>query len=78
MTDELAGMWDKITDLVHKLSGPMAEEAGMMLGDKVRVYRVKNWINTVRKTERLLRDSRPICKRPAAEIVPANHGGLLR
>ena len=29
----------------------------MMLGDKVRVYRVKNWINTVRKTERLLREA---------------------
>ena len=33
----------KFSDLINKLAGPMAEEFGMMLGDKVRVYRVKNW-----------------------------------
>ena len=48
---------EKIADLVLKLAGPLADEAGMMLGDKLRVYRVRNWIKTVQKTERLLRDS---------------------
>jgi hypothetical protein len=48
----------KFADLFDRLAGPMAEEIGMMLGDKVRVYRVKNWIKTVEKTERLLREAR--------------------
>jgi hypothetical protein len=48
----------KFSDLINKLAGPMAEEFGLMLGDKVRVYRVKNWIKTVEKTERLLREAR--------------------
>jgi hypothetical protein len=52
-----SGAVEKIADLVNKLAGPLAEEAGMMLGDAARVYRVKNWIRTVEKTERLLRDS---------------------
>jgi hypothetical protein len=47
----------KFSDLINKLAGPMAEEFAMMLGDKVRVYRVKNWIKTVEKTERLLREA---------------------
>jgi len=47
----------KFSDIINKLAGPMAEEFGMMLGDKVRVYRVKNWIKTVEKTERLLREA---------------------
>jgi hypothetical protein len=53
-----SGAVEKIADLVNRLAGPMADEVGMMLGDKVKVYRVKNWIKTVEKTERLLRDAR--------------------
>lgn len=49
-----SGFADKIADLVNKLAGPMADEAGMMLGDRMRVYRVKNWISTLQKTQRLL------------------------
>ncbi len=47
----------KFSDLINKLAGPMAEEFGIMLGDKVRVYRVKNWIKTVEKMERLFREA---------------------
>src|SRR5580692_3456636 len=47
-----SGAGEKIADLVNKLAGPLAEEVGMMLGDKVKVYRVKNWIKTAEKTER--------------------------
>lgn len=57
-TSELLKIADKLTDLVQRLAGPMADELGQMLGDKVRVYRVKNWINTVQKTGRLLREAR--------------------
>ncbi|MGA7314637.1 MAG: Abi-alpha family protein [Silvibacterium sp.] len=52
-----SGAGEKIADLVNKLAGPLAEEVGMIFGDTVRVYRVKNWIKTLQKTERLLRDS---------------------
>jgi hypothetical protein len=52
-----SGAGEKIADLVNKLAGPLAEEVGIMLGDKVKFYRVKNWIKTVEKTERLLRGS---------------------
>jgi len=52
-----SGAAEKIADLVNKLAGPMAEEIGMMLGDKVRVYRVKNWVKTVEKTQVLLREA---------------------
>jgi hypothetical protein len=57
-TDEIlnSGLVDKAADILHKLAGPMAEEFGAMLGDKVRVYRVKNLVATMQKTERILRD----------------------
>jgi hypothetical protein len=52
-----SGALEKLADLVHKLAGPMSEEVGLMLGDKVRAYRYRNWTQTVQKTERLLRDA---------------------
>jgi hypothetical protein len=39
----------KFSDLINKLAGPMAEEFGIMLADKVRVYRVRNWIRPSRR-----------------------------
>jgi hypothetical protein len=56
-TKSVALALGKFADLLNKLAGPMAEEIGMMLGDKVRVYRVKNWINTVAKTDRRLHEA---------------------
>lgn len=53
-----SGAADKIADLVNKLAGPLAEEVGLMLGDKVRVYRVQNWVKTAQKTQRILRQAR--------------------
>lgn len=52
-----SGALEKIADLVNKLAGPMADEVGLMLGDKVKVYRVKSWIRTVEKTSRLPREA---------------------
>lgn len=52
-----SGAVEKIADLVNKLAGPLADEVGNMFGDKARVYRVKNFINTTQKTERLLREA---------------------
>ncbi|HMH15680.1 MAG TPA: Abi-alpha family protein [Edaphobacter sp.] len=52
-----SGPFDKAADLLHRLAGPMFDEFGAMLADKVRVYRVKNLISTVKRTERLLKDA---------------------
>jgi hypothetical protein len=52
-----SGAVDKAIDLLHKLAGPMFEEFGAMLGDKVRVHRVKNLIRTFQETERLLSEA---------------------
>ena len=49
-----SGAMDKMADLVHKLAGPMAEEFGLFLGDKVRAYRAKNLSSVMLKTERIL------------------------
>src|SRR6185437_5275860 len=48
---------DHVTDFVHRLAGRLADEVGQMLGDTVRVYPVRNWINTVKRTERMLREA---------------------
>ncbi len=47
----------KIADLINRLAGPLADECGMMLGDTARVFRIKNWVRTVEKTERILKDA---------------------
>jgi hypothetical protein len=52
-----SGAVDKMADLLHSLAGPLAEEIGAIFGDKLRVYRVKNLISTMRKTERILREA---------------------
>jgi hypothetical protein len=50
-----SGAVDKLADLIQKLAGPMAEELGLMMGDKVRVYRIKNWVNVAGKTDKILK-----------------------
>ena len=35
----------------------MAEECGLLLADKVKVYRMKNWVSVVTKTQTILRDA---------------------
>lgn len=71
-----SGAGEKIADLVNKLAGPFAEEAGMMLGhgqslssEKLDQDRAENgafaaglWI---------------ACERCPAQIVPADHGGIV-
>jgi Abortive infection alpha len=52
-----SGSIEKLTDLFHSLAGPLLDEVGLMLGDKVRVYRVRNLIQTVQKTKSMLRDA---------------------
>jgi hypothetical protein len=51
------GPLDKAADLIHRLTGPVFDEFGAMLADKVRPYRVKNLVSTMQMTERILRDA---------------------
>jgi hypothetical protein len=57
--DEIAksGAVDMVADLLQKLAGPMFDELGAILADRVKVYRARNLVSTVRKTERILRDA---------------------
>lgn len=69
---------DRVTDLIQKLAGPMVEEVGLMFGDKVKYYRVKNWIETAQKTERILRDARlPPNAVPPRLLLPIIEGSSL-
>lgn len=52
-----SGAFDKLADIMHKLAGPMADEIGLMMADKVKAYRVRNWINVVKKTEQMLAEA---------------------
>lgn len=52
-----SGAVDRAADLLHRLAGPMFDEFGAILADRVRVYRAKNLINTLRKTEQILREA---------------------
>jgi hypothetical protein len=52
-----SGAIDKLADIIHKLAGPMAEEYGLLLAEKVRVYRLKNWVSVVTKTQKILSDA---------------------
>jgi len=65
------GTIEKATDLFHKLAGPVFEEFGAILGDKVKVYRVKNMIKTTLKTQRLLLDAGlPVNAVPPRLLLP--------
>ena len=50
-----SGAAEKLADIIHKLAGPLAEEVGLLLGDKAKIYRLKNWLSVVNKTKRILR-----------------------
>jgi hypothetical protein len=41
--------FEHITDIFNKLAGPLASEVGMMLGDKARAYRMRNWLRCERR-----------------------------
>jgi len=52
-----SGALTDITDLLKKLAGPAFEELGAILGDSVRVFRVKNLLRTTERTKRILEDA---------------------
>ena len=50
-------MADLTAVMLKSLAGPSIEEVGAILGDNVRVYRLKDLLRTARKTERILKDA---------------------
>lgn len=52
----LANVADKATDLLHKLTAPVCEQTGLLLGERMKAYREKKLHETLEKTDRLLRD----------------------
>jgi len=66
-----SGAADKLADVVHKLAGPMAEEVGLLMADKIKVYRVKNWVDVIRKTKKILAEAKlPLRAAPARIFLP--------
>jgi hypothetical protein len=53
-----SGAFEKIADIVHKLAGPMADEIGSLMADKIKVYRVANWVKVVEKTRKILANAK--------------------
>jgi hypothetical protein len=52
-----SGAFDKLADIIHKLAGPMAEEVGQMMGDRMKLYALKNWIDVVKRGQQILADA---------------------
>jgi len=48
---------NKAADLVHRLAGPVCDDIGAMISDSIKPYRARNLVNTLKKTERILRDA---------------------
>jgi hypothetical protein len=52
-----SGAFDKLADIMHKLAGPMADQVGLLLGEKVMEYRAKNWVSVVNRTRKILTEA---------------------
>ena len=52
----LNGILGTAREFLEKLLGPAAEEAGLILGDKIKFYRLRNMLNVLEKSKRLLEE----------------------
>ena len=52
-----SGAFGNLADIIHKLFAPMAEEYGLLLGDNAKVYRLKNLVSVLTKTQKILSDA---------------------
>lgn len=48
---------DRLTDLLHKLAAPAAEEIGLIFGDRARAYRLRNLVATAEKARKILQQA---------------------
>jgi hypothetical protein len=73
-----SGAIDKLADIVHKLAGPLSEEVGLLMADKIKVYRVKNWVAVVKKTNKVLAKAKlPPQAVPPRIFLPILEGSSL-
>lgn len=49
---------EHLTDLFNKLAGPLASELGQMMGDKARVYRMRNWLKCEHRIAEMLLEAK--------------------
>lgn len=69
--NDLSEAINKAADLVHRLTGPACDDIGAMISDIMKPYRVKNLVNSFRKTERILREAGlPASAVPARLLFP--------
>lgn len=45
---------ENVTDIFHKIAGPVAEEVGLMLGDRAREYRLKNLVKILGRMKAII------------------------
>ena len=57
LMNDLIETISKATDLVHRLTGPVCDDIGAMISDSMKPYRAKNLVNTLQKTEQILREA---------------------
>lgn len=81
----LAKALGDITDILHKIAEPAAEELGLLLGDKVREYRLRNLTKILPRVKKMLADVRldptPIPPRlslPAVEAASLEDNSVLQ
>jgi hypothetical protein len=55
--NDFSETFNKFADLVHRLTGPVCDDIGAMISDSMKPYRAKNLVNTLQKTERILREA---------------------
>lgn len=48
---------EKVMDFGFRMAGPAADEAGLLLAEKVRAYRIKNCITVAAKARRMLEEA---------------------
>ena len=67
----IAGSVEHLTGLLEKLAGPAAQEVGLMLGERLRAYRLKNLGTVAQKMERKLCDAGlPVNAVPPRLLLP--------
>jgi Abortive infection alpha len=67
-----------VRDLLNKLAAPAAEQIGQLLGYKLHPYTVKNFVATMKKTERILRAAGlPANPVPPRLLLPIAEGSSI-
>jgi hypothetical protein len=73
-----AAVGTQVAEFVKRAAGPLADEIGQLLRDKVREYRSKNAVQAVNEAERQLRETgKPVQEVPPRTLLPILEGASL-